>query len=270
MGQSAVRFFGATTLVITMCLSSWAIANPLCPEKPIRLAHYEMGSLYSKGAGIDEEIAREMAQRSHCQFEYSVRPRARIWVELEHGDTDMALSAIQTSARDQFAWFAHYIQGKNLFLLQPRLEVTSMQAFMDNPKLKLGVVRIYKYSPFYDPLVEKLRQENRLVEAANMEQLYLMFKAKRFDATLSFAYVSPFYLKKFSPKEQPRVVDWDPGAVVPQGLVLSKKSFSAKQAKAWKILMNEMLDDGTVLRILKRHMDANSALQAVYQPILSQ
>lgn len=33
--------------------------------------NYEMGSLYSKGAGIDEDIAREMAQRSHCQFEYS-------------------------------------------------------------------------------------------------------------------------------------------------------------------------------------------------------
>ena len=241
-----------------------SIAQDLCPPQPIRLAHYEMGTLYSGGVGIDEDVAQEMARRSHCKFEYSVRPRARIWVELENGDTDMALSAIQTSARDQFAWFAHYIQGKNLFLLQPGLKVDSMQAFMANPRLKLGIVRVYKYSHFYDPIVEQLRQEHRLVEVANMEQLYLMFKAKRFEATLGFPYVYPFYLKQFSSKELPQVVDWDPGPPFPQGLVLSKKTFSAEQALAWQTLMDQMLKDGTILQILSRHIGAKSAREALY------
>lgn len=178
----------------------------------------------------------------------------------------MALSAIETPAREQFAWFAHDIQGKNLFLLQSGLKVNSLQAFMSNPKLKLGVVRVYKYSPFYDPLVEQLRQQNRLVEVAKMEQLYHMFQAKRFEATLGFSYVYPFYLKAFSANELPQLVDWDPGPPFPQGVVFSKKTFSEEQAKSWKHLVNQMLKDGTVYRILSRHIGAHFSSQAVYQP----
>ena len=69
-------FFRFGALLGALSCSASVMAEDLCPSRPIRLAHYEMGSLYSNGVGIDEDIAKEMARRSHCQFEYSVRPRA--------------------------------------------------------------------------------------------------------------------------------------------------------------------------------------------------
>ncbi len=146
----------ALTLTSVSLLITGAAAHPRCPEdSPIRFAHCEFGLLYSAdtGTGIDDEVQQELARRSGCQFEVSLRPRARIWVDLQSSALDMAGSGVQTPARNAFAWFAHYVLEDNHVVLAD---------FIARPELKMGGVRSFSYSPCYDEHVERLRQAGRI------------------------------------------------------------------------------------------------------------
>ncbi|OYT92918.1 MAG: hypothetical protein CFE43_06490 [Burkholderiales bacterium PBB3] len=87
----------------------------MCLDRLIRFAHYEFGLIYSSGyGGIDDDLQKELARRTGCQFEVSVRPRARTWTDLKSGNVDMAASGIQTPERDTYVWFHHYIVEDNV------------------------------------------------------------------------------------------------------------------------------------------------------------
>ncbi len=230
---------------------------PNCPTLPIRFSHYEMGSLYSQGEGIDQELLDEMIRRSGCRMEIVVMPRARIWAELESGSLDMAASAIQTPERDRFAWFAHYLLGKNYVILREEVpaSVRSLDDFLRQPALGFGVVRSYKYSPYFDAYLPRLAQNGQLRETVDMGMTFRMLKAGRFQATFGFPYVYPFYLRQQHLEGRVRIVDWDPGPGIRQGIVMSKKSFSEEEARLWRALVDEIRHDGTLEKILRRHMD---------------
>lgn len=251
-------------------LAGAASASTLCPEGgPIRFAHYEFGLLYAQGeGGIDADIQRELARRSGCRFVVDLRPRARIWMELESGELDMAGSGVQTVARDAFAWFAHYILEHNDVVLSPRVPV-SVRGFDDlirDTELHLGGVRSYSYSPYYDRQVDRLRQLGRVYEVGDARTLYRMFYLGRFDAVIASQFLYGYYFRELGQPLPPRIEDWDPAGGTPSGLVLSKRRFSPEQAKAWQGLVADMLADGTVQRIVRRYVGAADARRSVYAP----
>ncbi len=246
-----------------------AQSKTLCLEHPIRFAHYEFGLMYSTGyGGVDDDLQKELERRSGCQFEVSVQPRARTWRDLENGSIDMAGSGVQTVARDNFAWFYHYIFEDNLVVLGPKVppDMHSFSKFLADPKLNLGGVRSYRYSPYYDPYVDQLIANRRHVESADPGVLYRMFAIQRFDAFITNPILYLYYVKQLKLPAPTRVEDWDPGGPTPSGLVLSKKSFSAEQAAQWGALIQKMLADGSIQKITVKHMGAELGANAVYRP----
>lgn len=262
-----IRFVLA--LLAALCSGAAGAVN-LCPAGgPIRFAHYEFGLIYTRqGGGIDDDIQRELQRRSGCRFAVDMRPRARIWKELASGELDMAGSGVQTAARDSFAWFAHYVLEHNDVVLSPRVPaaVRGFDDFLRHGQFHLGGVRSYSFSPNYDEQVERLRRLGRVYEVSDARSLYRMFYLGRYDAVIASPFLYGHYFRELGLPLPSRIEDWDPGPATPSGLVLSKRRFSAEQAKAWQALVAQMLADGTVLRILRRHVGAAEAQRSVYQP----
>lgn len=254
---------------LAFCLPGFA--NPLCPKHPIRFAHYEFGLIYSSGhGGIDADVQQELQRRSGCAFELSVLPRARIWKNLAEGDLDMAGSGIQTPERDKFAWFAHYLLENNVVILGPKTpkDMHNFDAFLANPNLLLGSVRSYSYSPYYDSIVTRLSKTNRTLQMAEPDNLYRMFEAGRIDAFITSPILYLYYVKQFKQALPARIEDWDPAGPSPSGLVLSKKTFTESQAQQWQSLIEQMLSDGSLLKIVSKYMGTELGPQTVYKASL--
>jgi polar amino acid transport system substrate-binding protein len=257
---------------LSLCLAAAgdAAAQPLCPKGgSIRFAHYEFGLLYSQGkGGIDDDVQKELARRSGCSFQVDVRPRARTWLDLESGQLDMAGSGVQTPSRARFAWFAHYVLEDNHVVLGPKVpaKVRSMADFVAHAGLEFGGVRSFSYSPFYDQQVAELVRLGRAYQVSDSLSLYRMFDLGRFDAFIGSQFLISHYFKQLGLPVPPRIEDWDPAPPTPAGLVLAKHRFSEAQARGWQALVREMLADGTMLRIVSRHLGPKEAPAAVFKP----
>lgn len=256
------------SLILAMLLSPAiaGAAESMCLERPIRYAHYEFGLLYSEGSGgIDEDIRAELERRSGCRFKVVLQPRARTWLEIETGALDMAGSGIETPVRDRFAWFAHYVLENNVVVIGPRVPtgMHGMAEFIATPGLRLGGVRSFRYSPFYDQAVDELVRQGRFAQEADSNAVHRLFERQLIDGFIASNFLTQFRLLKTA--EPPRMEDWDPADPSPSGLVLSKRSFSPEQAQHWQTLVQQMLDDGTVLRIVTARLgDRRLAEAAVY------
>ena len=80
------RRLPAVLLALLTALS----ARPAWACGPYRLAFYEYGSLYHRGAdgqfhGIDKDVVEELARRSGCRFDTVLESRARTWQQLAAG-----------------------------------------------------------------------------------------------------------------------------------------------------------------------------------------
>ncbi len=130
-----LRLF-TSTLLTSLATLALAQTAPICPV-PMTFALYENGYFYetASNSGIDKEVAEELSKRSGCRFEFSVKPRARIWAELEKSELMMTGSAIQTEKRDLFAWFVHYMALKNYAVVDKSLDAKTAAEFAAKPAL---------------------------------------------------------------------------------------------------------------------------------------
>ena len=111
----------------------------------------------------------------------------------------------------------------------------------------------------------QLREQNRVIEAASVEQLFQLLKAGRIQGIFSQSPVYGYYLPKLGMSHDISIHDWAPQETsVPHGLILSKKHFSAAEAEQWKNLINTMNHDGTMLRILRQYLPSNDIQRSVY------
>lgn len=261
-------FFGITLLSSLIGVQALASATPsMCPERPIRFAHYEFGLIYTSGnGGIDDDFQKELAKRSGCAFEVSVKPRARTWLELERGTLDMAGSGIQTPERDRFAWFFPYIVEDNVVIVGDSVPrgVRTFDQFLANPALKLGGVRSYRYSPYYDQYVDRLIEAGRHTDITDPDGLYRMFDRNRFDAFITNPILYLYYVKRLKLPTPKRIEDWDPAGPTPSSLVLAKSTFSEAQARQWQDLVEQLVTEGTVRRIVVKHMGPEFGPKTVY------
>lgn len=264
--------------VVAVALAAWAalgLANARgpspssalpCPDRPISVAFYEFGALYHasgevaegfSGTGIDVDLLRELKRRSGCRFEGMVMTRARIWSELEAGRLDMTPSGIATPEREKLYAFAPYILLKHhVWMLKSHPQVPSgLAGFMANPKLRWGAVRGYRHTPAYDAALEQARSQGRLVEATDDAQLLRLLAEGSVDAVIGHSVVLRRYAADHPRKPQLQALDWAPQAsVVPEGLVFSKARFSEAEIAGWRALVHELLRDGTLARIMRRHV----------------
>lgn len=241
--------------------------SPICP-KPISFALYENGSIYetASNTGIDKDVADELSKRSGCRFEYSVKPRARIWYELENGDLMMTGSGIQTAQRELFSWSVRYMAQKNYVLVANSLNINSAVQFAAQSDLLWGAVRSYKHGVQADEFLSKLRQNARVKEEADLEAVLRIFGLPNRTAAL-FAPPPAYakYVKEMNLASRIRIEDWFPeDRPIPHGMFFSKKYFSAPEFKKWRLIIDHMRTDGTLKTIYKKHLgevDAERMLQ---------
>lgn len=254
---SIVRLACAVLLAAAM---GSAAARPVC-ERPLSLGLHEHGLLYSAltGAGIDRDIADEMARRSGCRFNVVVMPRARIWQLIEGGALDFSLSGITNDARERFAAFAWYDANKYYLLVRRDAGVQSVAEFAARPALRLGVIRSFRYGPQANRFVDGLEAERRLSHATSLEPLYQLL----LDNGIQAMVIEPFDYPAVETgrlREQTQILEFDDPAV-PHGLIMSRKSLTPAQQDAWRALIDEMRADGTIRRIFERYFPAELARQ---------
>lgn len=233
-------------------------AGPTC-DRPFTLALHEHGLLYDSrtGEGIDQDLAEALVRRSGCTISISVMPRARIWQLIESGALDFGTSGISNPAREQFAAFAWTFSNPYQLLLRKDAGAASLAEFARNPALKLGVVRSFRYSASANTLVDKLDAEGRVAQASNLAALYPALLENRVQAMIVEPFDEPALQSQQLRSITLTLAFDDPP--VPHGLIMSRKSLSPTQQQAWRALVDGLRADGTIERILAKHLKPETA-----------
>ena len=235
---------------------------------PVRVGLFEYGALYRSAThdGLDISLLQQFEKRTGCTFESVVRPRARIWKELEAGTLDLTSAAVVTPERSVYLYFVPYMQTRNyLFVRKGDPGRTLTPASFEEGSQRLAVVRSFRYEAAYEGMVAKLAAQGRVVEAADVAEQWRMVERKVVDATLSQPVVSSQYLKDAGTQREFAVYDWAPAEQSSVGsLALSRKNFSAEQAKNWDALLVSMQRDGTLLKLVRKHLGASASQDIIY------
>ena len=242
--------------------ASAAGAAPACPAKPITFAFFESGLMYSEKTndGIDKAVMEELARRSKCAFEFSVKPRARIWLELERGDLMMTGSAIRTDERDAYAWAVNYFGLKAEVMvrsLNGRIPMTK-EEFLKDESLKFAAARGFAHGDAMDGFIDALRQRNRVVEVP-ITSMYEMLQLGRFTAMPIYP-LDGVYRAKHDVSQYSIASDWFPtDKSVPRAILFAKKHFPRAQVQEWRTLIQQMKDDGTLRKIYTQYAGKDTA-----------
>ncbi len=228
--------------------------GPDC-SRTLTLGLHDHGLLYSAatGAGIDKDFADELARRSGCRINTSLLPRARIWQLIESGALDFSLSGITNEDRDKFASFAWYFSNKYYLLVRKDAGVQQLPDFEAGGTLRLGVIRAFRYSKNANRLVDALNRQQRVTYAASLDPLYKILAANRIQGMI----IEPFdysQLSNTSIRNLTSIIETQDPAI-PHGLIMSNKSLSSQEREKWRVLVRQMLADGTVLRIFEKYFD---------------
>jgi polar amino acid transport system substrate-binding protein len=248
-------------------LSATAGAQTEAPCGHLRSAFYEYGALYYKTAdghwtGIDKDVVDEVARRLGCIIEASTDSRVRIWAGLTGGTIDMSVSAVSTPEREKFGRVVPYLSERNYVLMRKDVNpgIRSMEDFIADPGVRIGVIKSFRHGKAYDAWLERLRAKGRVYEAPDYEALLRLFKVGRVHAII--ANISGWYplLKQDQMAGSYRLMDWAPpkDAVI-GGLILSRQHVDEALAARFSQAIRAMREDGTLKRIFERHLDAEQA-----------
>jgi polar amino acid transport system substrate-binding protein len=237
-------------------------SGPDC-SRPLTLALHDHGLLYSADtdAGIDKDVADELIRRSGCKVTVSLMARARIWQLIESGALDFSLSGITNTERDKFAAFAWYFSNKYYLLVRKDADVRNHGDFVQNDKLKLGVIRSFRYSTSTNRLVDQLQAANRINQGGGLAPLYQALMLNHIQGMI----IEPFdypTLEEKKIRDITAIIEFnDPP--VPHGLIISKKALSPAEQEKWRGLVNGMRTDGTMRRIFEKYFKPDLAAAMV-------
>jgi polar amino acid transport system substrate-binding protein len=270
--QAVRRLSALACLGLAWCWPQAVQATMVCPSRPIEVALYEFGAIYSladgrkdprSGKGLDLDLILEMERRSGCRFDVQAMTRKRIWTELEAGRLDLATSAIHTPEREQLYWYVDYLNLQHkVWMLRSKAVTSGAESVLpaDRATLRWGAVRGYRHSPELDAQLDQARAGARLVEAVDDVQLLNLLVTGQVDVIIGHAMVVRPYL--LAHPRQPDVVslDWPGGsATVAVGLVFAKRSFDEAAMQGWRQLMREFRRDGTLMRLVRNYVPEDEA-----------
>lgn len=243
---------------LSAATGSLAAERPDC-SRLMTLALHDHGLLYSAAidAGIDKDFAAELIRRSGCKVNVTVMPRARIWQLIESGALDFSLSGISSAEREKFAGFAWYFSNKYYLLVRKDANVRELSDFENNPALKLGAIRSFRYSKNANRLVDKLHQDRRISYSSGLDPLYKVLAMNRIQGMI----IEPFDYSQVEGSailDMTNIIDTHDDPVL-HGLIMSKKSLPPDEQEKWRALVNGMRTDGATLRIFKKYFKPDLA-----------
>ena len=264
MTGSVKRRIALMVAGIVVSAGSWA-QQATCG--PYNVAFYETGLLYFKDSsggysGIDKLVVEELARRSDCVLVPFLDSRVRTWSALENGQLDMTVSAIETPKRQKFAIFIPYIfNNRNYLLIRSGLasKIKTLQDFLADKTLRLGVVKSFVHGEVLDPWIATLKREGRVDEVSDLEVLARVFAAGRVSAFLTQPVVWPLLLERNHLGGEVQMLDVAPGDTAVLGLVLSRSRVAAADVKRLHAAMKSMRADGTLESIFARFVGAAMA-----------
>ena len=220
-------------------------------DRPVTLAYYEFGPLYHDGVGIDRDVVDELARRTGCRFETSLKPRAQIWQELQAGSLDMTTSGLRTDARNQFAYFIPYLGLKNVVIADRALagEIQSFDDVVGDAQLKIGVVKGYIHGSYFDFRLKAVGA--RIVALPDQNAIYDALRKGEVQTIISPAFNYEYFFSKPEERAAFAMVDVSPAPPVSQNMVFSRRRFSDAEINAWTRVFEQMRLDGTVERICR-------------------
>lgn len=215
--------------------------------------------------GMDKDMFEELARRSGCTLHQVVESRARTWERMRRGQVQMTLSALSTPERREVAEFSFYAQARYQALMRRELaaRVHSIADFEADASLRLLTVRAYAHGPQIDAWVRRARAQGRLLEVGDFETATRMIHAGRADALLALPIGWRSSGPRFEEESGLVAVDIAPGEQNPFGLALARAMPEADRQRLRQALQ-AMLADGSVLRILRRHLGDRMAREALY------
>ena len=248
----------ALAIACAVCAPLAAAAGPDC-SRTLTLGLHEHGVLYESqtGAGIDKDIAEEMARRTGCRIHTSLMPRARIWQLIESGALDFSLSGITNPERERYAAFAWYVSNKYYLLVRKDGRIRSVKDFQRDPRLKLGVIRSFRYGESANRFVDALEQDQRLVYANGLDPLFHVLLEDKVQGMI----IEPFdypTIEGESLREKTAILEFE-DPPVPHGLIMSRRSLEPAQQQAWRDVIDSMRADGTIRRIFEKYFPADLA-----------
>ncbi|NYE59932.1 polar amino acid transport system substrate-binding protein [Duganella sp. 1224] len=250
-------------------LAAEAGAAPVtCPDRPLKVAMYQDGMLYSHGKGIDQDLLDELGRRTGCRFSTIVLPRVRAYVWLRTGEIDMVMSSLANDERSGYAWFFPYLQQKWMAVLAADAPATLTSAqFLAEDTLRFGAVRGLYHGERYEEWNSALARGGRLDLLADPSSLYDMLKYRRIAGFFAVPLQYERELRVRGMSAAVRTVDWFPAAPPIVGCIaLSKKNFLPEESERWRATVISIRDDGTLLRILQRYVTTAEAKRAIAHP----
>lgn len=224
-------------------------------EVPIRVAYTRnLVFFHDDGGGIDADLIAELARRSGCRFEASVRPRDETWRMLESGDLEMGTSGVATPQRRAFTYLLPYVYLRNKLIVPAELgNLQSLEDFHDMPGARVGVIAGYRHGPYIDAMLRILRGEGRVVEFHDDTARFTALLNGGVEGVIGHELNLEGALINRLERERFRVVDVMSGPATPHHLMLSRKRFTAAQSAEWMRLMEALWLDGSLARIMQRN-----------------
>lgn len=131
------------------------------PILPSGLTVIVQGTNYS---GIVPDFLTQVARKAGCKISYQLVPKSRQENMFENAQADLLITAVKTARRDQFGVFVPLVQlrASLVSIEHGQPAVQSLKDLIQNPSLKLAVVRGFDYGPVYQSIVDEMQKSGRL------------------------------------------------------------------------------------------------------------
>ncbi|MGC0151728.1 substrate-binding periplasmic protein [Chromobacterium vaccinii] len=233
------------------------------------MGFYEYGLAYHDGHGYDVDLIRELARRLHCAVaSESVFPWIRTLKLLQIGEIDIATSATPTPDRLQYAWIYPYKHSKSMVLLRTEVQARTLASLPNDPKLRWGVIRGWKFSPMQEQLLAELGKRNKIVSAIDEHDLYKMLTEGVITGALAHPTSYDDWLRSPAIRNQVVVLDLFPDVeATAGGVALSKKRFPEAAAELWHAELRKMSRDGSLHDIFRRSLSEETTDYLLRLPV---
>ena len=132
------------------------------PMAPTGLSVIASGERIS--GGVYPDLLQGLQEKGQCTFAMQAVPRARQELLFREGHADLLIPATRAPARDAFGIFVPLIYSRATLISvrAARAPITSAEELLEQPALKIVLVRGFTYGAAYDELVQALAQQGRV------------------------------------------------------------------------------------------------------------
>lgn len=205
--------------------------------------------------GISVDIAKEMARRTGCKFEFQWYPRQRLFVELESGRIDMTMGSLRTPERDVYARHLPYayLQYDLVLVQADGKQYSSLADYVARSSGRLNVTRGVAYDAAVETLLATLASQGRLEVVTDFEVVFGKLELGRAAGTLATPPIYGKYLK--DSKLRVTIVPLPESTPRFTGIYLSKQTMSPAVREHYAAVLKAMTSEQSVRAIYTHYFD---------------